>query len=409
MQQTGTWSARRALEYLLIAALAVMPLLVSIRFRWAQLVIPIAAVPAIALIVVARTDHSALIKQVRKRLRNPSVWLVLLFCLWFAITVAWAPDRAYAASITLRAVGIAFGAAVIYFATTLVVFDRLVRPLLWTWTIAALATIIMMLTDGAIHRRFGCCAGGMQADMTGSAMMLVLLLWPCAGWLFVKHRRKEAIILIALTCFIVSISGSGASGLAIIAGLATVVAGYWRPRIAITIPLGILVSGFVVILVLGNLHSLMNAVAVLDSFTGFHSAERLRIWAAYTDLFWQRPWTGFGPGAERFLNSSVPRDVVVAGAAPDATRLHSHNLALQILVQTGTLGAIIMVTAATIATNQFLRNAAQPPPFATAPLSAYLAAGMVNFGVWEWWWLTLILVAMIFAAGLPSAEKPTAA
>jgi O-antigen ligase len=295
-------------------------------------------------------------------------------------------------------VGLTLAAIVIHFATILIAPDHLFRPLLWTWSIAALATLAMNLTDGVVHRQFGCCAGGIQADKTGSTILLVLLLWPCAGWVAATGRRWFAILATVLICFIVAISGSGASGLAITAGVATLLIGWWRPRAVVASPLLLLLGGFAAILLLDQMNSITNAVTVLDRITGFHSAERLRIWSAYTDLFLHRPWTGFGPGSERFLNSPALHDAFVVAAAPDAVRLHSHNLPLQILVQTGIVGALILLAAATAATFRLTTNSRSVSPFAVAPISSYVAAGTVNFGIWEWWWLTLILVAMIFTS-----------
>ena len=405
MQLPNIWSVRRALEYLLIAALVVMPLLVAIRFRWAQLVIPIAVAPAIALLVVCGPERTVILEKLRSRFFTLPVLIGLAFCLWLALTIAWAPNRAYATGITTRVIGLIVGALIIQSATLLTARAALLWPLLWTWSVAAVATILMIWTDGGIHRQFGCCAGGMQADMTGSAVMLVLLLWPCAGWLFMSGQRAYAVIVIALVCAIAATSGSGASVLAIVAGGATVVIGLRFPRMAIALPLAILLAGFAAIFLLSQLNAVTNSVAILDGSTGFHSAERLRIWAAYTDLFWHRPWTGFGPGSERFLNSPALRDAFVVAAAPDAVRLHSHTLPLQIIVQTGIVGTALLLAAGFAATIRALKQPHSLTPFAVAPVSSYLAAGMVNFGIWEWWWLTLILVAMIFATRLLADEE----
>ena len=401
MQQEHERFGQRAAENVLIVILALTPVLVAVRYRWAQLVFPFAAAAILFLLVRAPDSRTRIFETLRSWISGPMALVGMVALLWIVLTVIVATDRLTAAIIVVKALGFV-GAALAACAILTTVSRRRVFPLLvWTYLAAVLGAGFTAVTEGAAHRIFDCCRGGMQADVTGSAIMTALLVWPVAGWLFASGRRLGALLVVVLACAVVSVSRSGASGIALAAGLLTIGIGAWRPRAAVAVPLAITIAGFASALFLGDLKALPEPFNFLDSLSAFHAVGRVEIWSYYTDLFWQRPWTGFGPGSERLLGDSAFSSSFTNTIPPDNSRLHPHNTPVQILIEFGIVGMVLALIAAITTAIQVIKTDPPRSPFAIAPAAGFATASLVNFGLWEWWWLSLVFIALIFASQLP--------
>ncbi len=113
-------------------------------------------------------------------------------------------------------------------------------------------------------------------------------------------------------------------------------------------------------------------------------SARLQIWRFAVDRIAEHPWRGWGMDAARAFGDRIP--------------LHAHNWSLQLWLELG-LPGVIVVTAlwlgllrrvATIQ-DRFQRAAA------AAGISAYLAIGAVSFGLWQAWWLAAGVLAALGA------------
>ena len=124
------------------------------------------------------------------------------------------------------------------------------------------------------------------------------------------------------------------------------------------------------------------------------AAHRLLIWTYADGLIDQRPWSGWGLDAARRLGAAAPDAPVPECARPALGRdsvpllpLHPHNGALQLWLELGALGALLLpLLLLTIARTLMLL-----PTVVRATGSAALAGGMVpllvSFGLWQGWWL----------------------
>lgn len=124
------------------------------------------------------------------------------------------------------------------------------------------------------------------------------------------------------------------------------------------------------------------------------AAHRLLIWTYADGLIDQRPWSGWGLDAARRLGAAAPDAPVPECARPALGRdsvpllpLHPHNGALQLWLELGALGALVLpLLLLTISRTLMLL-----PTVARATGSAALAGGMVpllvSFGLWQGWWL----------------------
>lgn len=132
---------------------------------------------------------------------------------------------------------------------------------------------------------------------------------------------------------------------------------------------------------------------------------RLEIWDFVSRYILDHFWIGSGVEATRLVAAFDTKELY----QPGLTLLHPHNAILQIWMEFGLLGAVLTCAAAMLLLG---RIATQPDPLSRrlslGLLMAFCAVGMVGWGLWQGWWLGLIM----FMVGLcaltqtpPSAEN----
>ncbi len=109
---------------------------------------------------------------------------------------------------------------------------------------------------------------------------------------------------------------------------------------------------------------------------------RLGIWRFAVDRVVEHPLRGWGFDSARAFEPAIP--------------LHPHDAALQVWLELGLPGALL-VTALWLG---LLRRAASTPDrlqraTAAAGATAYLTIGAVSFGVWQPWWLAVGVLAVL--------------
>jgi O-antigen ligase len=130
------------------------------------------------------------------------------------------------------------------------------------------------------------------------------------------------------------------------------------------------------------------------SFSGLH---RLHIWLFVVRRIEDRPLLGWGLDSARSMPGG--RDLLLGEQA--TLPLHPHNAALQVWLELGAVGAILMAAIA-LAIGQAVWRLSDPVARAGAA-AVYAAAFVVlsaSFGVWQNWWLAAlgIVVALTAAA-----------
>nr|WP_249120476.1 O-antigen ligase family protein [Plastoroseomonas hellenica] len=142
------------------------------------------------------------------------------------------------------------------------------------------------------------------------------------------------------------------------------------------------------------------------------AAHRLVIWDFALERIADRPIAGWGLEASRavpggrdvapesalqrlHLTSPASRDWF---ARPSAQRLplHPHNGPLQVWLELGLIGAVL--AALLVVT---LAAAARRRPATMGALIAAAVVGCLSYGVWQGWWIALLLVLIAAANGLP--------
>ncbi len=111
---------------------------------------------------------------------------------------------------------------------------------------------------------------------------------------------------------------------------------------------------------------------------------RLGIWRFTVDRVVEHPLRGWGLDASRSFGDAIP--------------LHPHDAALQVWLELGLPGALLvaglwlgLLRCAAFRPDRLQRAAA------AAGMSAYLTIGAVSFGLWQPWWLAVGVLAMFGA------------
>ena len=150
---------------------------------------------------------------------------------------------------------------------------------------------------------------------------------------------------------------------------------------------------------IGYLSSLMSDEQLLKIPLSLE--HRVRMWAYCWERIAQEPWLGQGFDAARtYQDTFVER----GGTTMVIVSLHPHNAAVQIWLEIGAIGAVL--SAATVAA--FIKpalNFAQTSARASALAGTIMAASLFGFttiGVWQYWWLGSIFIALAALQLLPS-------
>ncbi|HWT50748.1 MAG TPA: O-antigen ligase family protein, partial [Caulobacter sp.] len=226
---------------------------------------------------------------------------------------------------------------------------------------------------------------------------LVLLFWPCArlldAWKF-PGRNILIASLAVLTLVSMHITGADAPVLALVlGGLAWLgVRTLGKPFVRALIPIVSAIFIFAPMAVLWGVRSGLFAwlhVLVPPSWD-----MRLNIWAFAANQVVVHALRGWGIDASRKFGPAIP--------------LHTHNAALQLWLELGSLGAALGAAFFAWILYRIVGwtgNDRRDGAMATGSLVAYLVIGSLSFGVWQEWWLGLGAIAVI-ACGI--AQKSSA-
>jgi len=123
--------------------------------------------------------------------------------------------------------------------------------------------------------------------------------------------------------------------------------------------------------------------------------QRMGYWTYAMARIADHPFRGWGLDASRAFSPHIV--------------LHPHNGALQVWLELGVVGAVAAALAWAFAFRRLARDERSVVAAATAAsASVYLLFGLVNFGVWQEWWLALAALTAVVAALGDAEEQPAA-
>jgi O-antigen ligase len=401
-------------------AAVVMPPLAVIAPRSLAIIVPLTALAASA---------GAWRKSI---LRPPPVWptaIVVLILCWGAASALWSVDPRLAWSAWPQIAGLA-ACGLALLAVSRGLDDETRNPIGLALALGVLVALALLLVEWAsarlFERSFGEMLYGQFSRRTfysyvfnRATSTLALMVWPAA---FAVHRRygwRWATALVVATLLVVSRFDSMASIVGLCAGLGAWLILSWPPRaLAIGAAAVLAIAVALSPLVIPGApppepHAPVEAPPQdPSSLEGSVSVtHRVKIWQFVAEAIAQRPIAGWGLNASRALPGGSIE------VAPGANRLplHPHNAFLQIWVELGAIGAVLVAALGGMALGGALMlrpPAAGNARFARAAALALIVSGSlvagVAFGIWQGWWMAVLWLAAILMHAVAGPPAPTA-
>ena len=346
-----------------------------------------AALIVAALLVLA---HSGARAAVFAGLRpTPVLVFGAAFLLWALAAVAWSP--AHRVTDWLKAVPVILAAVVVGLYLARAPIRSLVRPVVMAVGALLLLLTVERLTGGFViglvregdsrDRLFDILSPGlallscltfpvmrMLEDFTGRAWVAWGFVALCLA-LGLSYHMDAAPVAIMCGCIsygLVRLRGKPAFVL-VIAGIAAVALS-WGPAAALAWRHG-----------------------DQDWLTGHINLNwgyRVSIWNRVYELIFESPWIGHGFDSARLL---------AQGAG--ITFLHPHNGLLQVGLELGLVGVVLLLGLAATAAWAYLKTERAPVALATtaATVTAVAVFWLISFGIWQGWWLSAIGLAFCAA------------
>lgn len=235
-----------------------------------------------------------------------------------------------------------------------------------------------------------------------------LVLWP---WAYAAKRTlgwKWTVAIAATVSIVIFLSGSNAAILAILAGSAIgLIIWTFGKSIAKILPI-LFVAAVAVMPAAPGL--LTDPTSPDARYNGFDPSaiHRILIWQTAAATIPDRPWLGHGFDSSRALPEATTRKQYIFLPATsrswtifsEGIPLHPHNLILQVWIELGFLGAILLATFLVTLSRTIVLfcsdKAGVAIGFSLLVSAATIAS--ISFGAWQAWWLaTLMLCAACFS------------
>jgi O-antigen ligase len=232
-----------------------------------------------------------------------------------------------------------------------------------------------------------------SASHANRSVVAVLLLGLPALIALPRGRLKAA--LAAALLFMAGLTASQSSQLAFVIAALFALAFPFRRRLAYNALMAIIAAlvfaaPLLAIWAFGALGTEVNSLPFLGKGSGF-GAQRLEIWDFVSRYIAQHPCLGYGMEATR--------QVTDFGNAQrffhHPTVLHPHNFALQAWIEFGALGALV-VASLIVALLTLLRGLPDAARVALPGFMALLSISAMGYGMWQGWWLGLVLSVAAF-------------
>jgi hypothetical protein len=336
-------------------------------------------VPVGALLILVAAlvkDPRAYVQKFRDVLLSPVGLIVVAFCTWMVMSLAWTPFPATAAERAFRTLGNAFMAVAVCTALPERMRSSNLNLMSLGIALATVALVLGALVGSGLLNMFS-----MEGPMFSRAAIAAgVLVWPALAWTITRGRDMEGLLLIA-ACGIAAIASTSTAA-AVVLFAALLVFLLVRTNIASAKVLSLLWAAVIV---------LAPALALLARFVSTqlmlapgHLITQAGLWA---DVIAQQPvrlLTGHGFDTLQRARSAG----LVGSEAP-------LGLLPELWYDLGALGAVGLAAAVFLAMRQLARA---PTPIAAASLavvSAILLFLIIDSTATQQWWLSITVVAAI--------------
>ena len=324
-----------------------------------------------------------------------SIALVLLV-VWCAIASAWSDDPTRSLVLALR-IAVILAAGMILLAIS-AALDDATRKRIGQWLIAGFGLSLALMAvefglDYPLLRSFKEGGAGNEAVwFNRGAVAMALIVWPLAAYLWARGLGWKALIIPVLLGIASFFLESAAATLGFVAGVVTVLLALSHRKAGLVVTIAASVLVFI---------GMPFAAKEMHS-QGWQRADwlvvsaqhRVEIWDFSVQRIAEKPLLGWGFDGSRHIGALYP-DAGDTGRAFMA--LHPHNAPLQIMLELGAVGAVVALALLGLVAVRLGATPYRGRTFAQAFFVSALAIGSVAYGLWQNWWLALIVSVALLA------------
>lgn len=375
--------------------------------------------------VAGRNDLRGLL---RSAVPPPVFGVLSVFVLWSVASSLWAPNSFRAGELALRVFGLCLvglvaveGFARLDPGGRRLVENSLLASLGLGYGLVLVALVYATSTGKAL---FGDYAGMPLTTLSRGQAVLALLSLPAVAVLWRRGHRVIAVtVAVAVTALFLLLYGH-AGTLALGAGLTAMAASALLGRRVLA---ALAAMAAVAVLVAPLAVRALPSGDVLFQKIGFvwpSAVHRVYTWHFVAEKIAERPLAGWGldssrriPGGDAALRPRVPdpdpaKAVLNEGAVQFTAKsqvlpLHPHNATLQVWLELGLPGALMMAwVVARLYGTPGATAAVGDAALRAGLVTGYLVLGGLSFGAWQSWWIALGWLMAALAAGLSPNSSP---
>lgn len=336
----------------------------------------------------------------------PLAGVLAVLAIWAAASSAWSIEPAKALMLVARLVGVVLTGAGLLFAVSRL--DAVYHRRAENGLLAGVAVALVVLAVGFLYAKltgdslWGSYFFDPLTTLNNGAVAISLLAWPAmaVAW---RRNRTGAILVAVLAYFGFMFLSSGAALLAPVFGFAGFVVVWFRGRQG-ALALGIVAAILIITAPQVVTFSLSNEkVKEIAADIPPSARHRLAMWSFAVEKIDEKPLKGWGMDASRFIPQEDRRLLPNMELMP----LHPHNAYLQVRLELGVPGAILVATLAWLFFGGVARvdDRSAGAVLAGAGVS-YLTVAALSYGVWQNWWVAFAwaLAALTSLALRPSSS-----
>jgi O-antigen ligase len=135
--------------------------------------------------------------------------------------------------------------------------------------------------------------------------------------------------------------------------------------------------------------------------------HRLHVWNFAMERYLERPIAGWGLDAARLLPGGTGQVPQLRGHAPYLP-LHPHNMAVQLWLELGAVGALLAAGLVSVVLTRFRLLHTERPVRAAiaATFAAWFTIAYLSFGLWQNWWVAVPWIAAALWRAIADPRRP---
>jgi O-antigen ligase len=372
----------------------------------------IAPLASVAGLFAAGLILSAIRPLPRPGIAVPAMLLGALL-IWGAASAIWSIDPLRSLEQAAGLAGLfAAGLALVVAAKLVSAPGRLTAFLIFSFILGIAMAAVDLATQGLLSRPFS-DRFYQPAWLNQASVTFAILLLPASAVLVGGGRKVPGLLFAGAAAAVVCALAGTAAKVSLVAGLPMALICYhWRASAARA---AALISILVIItapLTFARLQQVSDLVATADAIK-LSAGHRLLIWSFVGDRIGEHALAGWGLDSSR----AIPGGKDPIGPGETWLPLHPHNAPLQLWLELGAPGAVILALLA--ACTWLALGRAEWPRLFAAAAGGSLATGFVvtfaTYGIWQEWWqgtlwfsLFLVLVMARVAAEVGGMQREAA-